>query len=725
MSNPQGQNRKSSIVDWKATQTAEGSRIARQVLPIAVAVMAALGAFFIGVYYWLGRPWQWTWMVLEMIQAVVLLTLAYALVRRGKLAASIYVTTLTLNLTVIIGPALVEGMLVAGVLASLIAFIFARLLAGPSEKRIVAVITAASLVAGIVLSGFQPYPILEIPVWVQVNTTAAGAVIVVLLIARILDLYDRRYQNSLGQAEEYANALARHREALEDRSAELSRRTRYLEATAAVARDAASDLDVQSLLSRVTTLVTERFGFYHTSIFLLDPTREWAVMAATSSEGGRRMLARGHRLRVGQEGIVGFVARHGTPRVALDVGGDAVFFDNPDLPETRSEMALPLQARGAIIGTLDVQSVEPEAFAKEDVAVLQTLADQVAVAISNARLFQQTQEALEAERRLHRQLTKESWASIAHTHAGLGYRYNAGSVARLGDQPSQADVAWKPENDDLTELTLPIKVRGQLIAQINAHKPKDRGRWTPHEISLMEDLAEELGLGLENARLYQQSQDRAHRERLTRQITEKVRAASDIESIAQTAAEELAKALGGDLAYVKLGIDTLHVNAISVGAAADEEAASVPQQVLDAGLTTSISGENGGRAILVAPIKVRGTVIGALGLQEAAVDRNWSDDDVALVETVADQVAQAVEAARLYDEARTRAQREQLATEIAGKIRSAPDIDGILRTAVCEIRRALGVSHGIIRLGTEMHLRPPNGQGDDRPTKARGDGSDE
>jgi GAF domain-containing protein len=117
---------------------------------------------------------------------------------------------------------------------------------------------------------------------------------------------------------------------------------------------------------------------------------------------------------------------------------------------------------------------------------------------------------------------------------------------------------------------------------------------------------------------------------------------------------------------------------------------------------------------VVAPIKVRGQVIGTLGFEDMAApgenqgtDRVWSTDEIALIETVADQIGQAMEAARLLNDAQRRARQEQLVTEITGRIRSAPDIDGILRTAVQEIRQALGVSHGVIRLGTETHLRPP------------------
>ena len=167
-----------------------------------------------------------------------------------------------------------------------------------------------------------------------------------------------------------------------------------------MARDATAILDVNQLLHETVHLISEQFGFYHAGVFLLDEANEYAELRAASSAGGQRLLERGHRLRIGQTGIVGHVTATGEPRIALDVGQDAVFFDNPDLPDTRSEMAVPLVARGRVIGALDVQSTRQAAFSSEDVSVLQTMADQLATAIENARLFTATQEALTETREM-------------------------------------------------------------------------------------------------------------------------------------------------------------------------------------------------------------------------------------------------------------------------------------------------------------------------------------
>ncbi len=175
----------------------------------------------------------------------------------------------------------------------------------------------------------------------------------------------------------------------------VAERTAQLETTSQVARDVISVLDRQELLNRVATRLSEAFGFYHVGIFLLDDAGEWAVLEAASSQDDVGAKAIGQQLKVGQEGIVGYVAAHNEARIALDMDHSAMHFTKLHLPQTRSEIALPLQVRGQILGVLDVQSREANAFTEGDMAILQTMADQVAIAIHNAHLFAELQVAKE------------------------------------------------------------------------------------------------------------------------------------------------------------------------------------------------------------------------------------------------------------------------------------------------------------------------------------------
>jgi GAF domain-containing protein len=182
------------------------------------------------------------------------------------------------------------------------------------------------------------------------------------------------------------------------------------------------------------------------------------------------------------------------------------------------------------------------------------------MAISNARLFQQVQQSLDAERRAYSQLTRKEWRELARTRRGLGYRYDQHGIVALNGDDKQGYAGTQDGDRGLPELTLPVSVHGHVIAQVNAHKLAEAGEWTAEETSLMETLTQRLGLALDNARLHQDSQRRALREQLTRQITDKVRAMPDVDAIAQTAAEELARVLGSSRGFVKLSTSPLDEN---------------------------------------------------------------------------------------------------------------------------------------------------------------------
>ncbi len=260
-----------------------------------------------------------------------------------------------------------------------------RAAVGTAGLSILAGLGLTCVELGGLLPSFHPLPL---EAWVHRSLDLVSVAVLLHLahrsITRSLQRV-RRNEQALAEANVY---LKTSRAVLKLRTRDLARRARYLQTTAEVARHVASVLDLQELLTRVVTLTSERFGLYHAGVYLLNESREWAVLRAASSEGGQRMLACGHRLKVGAAGIVDHVTRTGKPCVALDLGKETTMLDSPELPETRSEMVLPLQARGETMGVLDVHSAEPEAFSNEDMAVLQTLADSLAIAIQQARLFE-------------------------------------------------------------------------------------------------------------------------------------------------------------------------------------------------------------------------------------------------------------------------------------------------------------------------------------------------
>lgn len=194
---------------------------------------------------------------------------------------------------------------------------------------------------------------------------------------------------------------------------ETQRRATQLEAAAKVSRAANSILEQERLLSTVVDLIKDRFGYYHAQVFLLDPAGQWAILKASTGEIGERLLKRGHALRVGGDSLIGHVTSKGVPRNASDVGSDPIHFRNPDLPATRSELAVPLKVGAQVIGALDVQSTEPAAFGPDAIAVLSTLSDQLAIAIENARLYQTQIETAKKLREVDR-LKSQFMANMSH-----------------------------------------------------------------------------------------------------------------------------------------------------------------------------------------------------------------------------------------------------------------------------------------------------------------------
>jgi len=365
-------------------------------------------------------------------------------------------------------------------------------------------------------------------------------------------------------AEQLGGLISDLEQRVGERTRDLERRTIQLEA-AEVAREATSIRDVDRLLDEMARLISDRFGFYHAGVFLVDDAREYAVLQAASSEGGHRMLERGHKLAVGKVGMVGYVTGTGEPRIAPDVGEDAVHFVNPDLPETRSEMALPLRVRGEVIGALDVQSTEPDAFSDDDVSTLQTVADQLAVAIDNARLFEQTQASLREVEALYSDYSGEAWGALTRAGRIHGYTYDRVSVSPVAaDRPPEVQQALREgrvvavgggDGRDEATLAIPISVRGKVIGVLDIAKPGKAGEWMPEEMALVERVSDQLGVALESARLHQETQRRAASEQLVGEVTARMRETLDVETVLKTAVREIGEALGLVALELQLGTE--------------------------------------------------------------------------------------------------------------------------------------------------------------------------
>ena len=344
------------------------------------------------------------------------------------------------------------------------------------------------------------------------------------------------------------------------------RRARQFEAIAQVAHATISIQDEGTLLSHLTQVISEQFGFYHVGIFLFDEQAENVVLRASNSEGGRRMLKRRHSLKISQAGIVSHVAALGKPRIALDVGTDAAFISNPDLPETRSELALPLQLAGQVIGVLDIQSTESNAFQREDTETLSTLADQVAVAIQNARSYETTQKLLEEAQKTSGAFLQESWRLLQGEEQKIGYLIAGNTLKPLDKFVDSAQIRKAVgqgqaviENGEIATLAIPIRLRGEIVGVVDIRVP-DGHDWDPDEVDIAEAVADRLSLALESATLLRSTQRRAEIERLTADIAGKISSTTRFDSILRTAAEELSRVLGGSEVLVQIQPETLETH---------------------------------------------------------------------------------------------------------------------------------------------------------------------
>jgi GAF domain-containing protein/HAMP domain-containing protein len=320
---------------------------------------------------------------------------------------------------------------------------------------------------------------------------------------------------------------------LESINASNLRRAAQFESIARISRTISSTQTINELLPQIVETISDQLDFYHVGIFLLDARREYAVLVAANSEGGKRMLERSHRLRIGETGIVGFVTQTGTPRVALDVGLDAAFFNNPDLPNTHSEIALPLRLGPDIFGALDVQSTETNAFAEEDVNILSTLADQVSIAIQNARSHQQSREALIQAEAIAAQMSEQQWNQFVASKPVEGYYFD-GVDAKLINASN---------NKQAHSLAIPLTLRGTRIGTLKLSTNEPDRTWTEDEIAMAQATAERTALAIENARLLQEAQKRAAKERTIGQISARIGSLVSLENILQTTVQELGNTL--------------------------------------------------------------------------------------------------------------------------------------------------------------------------------------
>ena len=529
------------------------------------------------VFFSLRQPDLWRRYIPYFVAWVVLVTLALARRldprwRTGILVGLAYLAG-TLSLWI-------DGPLSAGWLYLLLVPLLFSILVRPRAGLYAAVASFAIYLAMAVvhhLGWLQPAGVLDITQWSTVLNLSATFGLLLIVATLLQWLFTSTLFTALHEAEErhadalYAQTLLRERaDELFATNTLLQKRALQLQAAAQVSSVAAlAALDPDELVQQVVNVIHERLGLRYVGLFLTEETGEQARLRAAAGEAGQQMLARGYGIAVGPDSVLGRCMMHAEAIIAGEV--QPISFAEPFasesahlLSDTRAEIALPLRSRGRVIGALDLRDTRPDAFSEDDVPVLQTMADQIAVAIDNAQLFAKTQASLRELEEAQRWYVRERWSEFVSGRTIPVYERTQPNVMPIADavppEVEQAmtrrEIVVQPSTDGgqgQAALVAPIVLRGEVIGVLGLHDMQEGRQWTADEIALVQTIADQMSLALENARLLEETQQRAERERLIAEITTRVRASMDVESIMRAAVRELGAVLGADRAFIRLG----------------------------------------------------------------------------------------------------------------------------------------------------------------------------
>lgn len=543
----------------------EKTRIAALLNSILLAVIV------IGATYTVIAPFLLGQYVSAVLTATIVVAslISRQLMRNGYISAATIILLTIFHVVLVASIAVSGGIFGASYFSLVMTTVVAGVLLGGRSAYIMAAINSLTGLGVMLLQEQLPEPMIpQMPI-----TFWSSLVVYVFFIAalqhasrrgfdRLLDNL-RNAQNKLTETNRELQEIGANLEqSVAERTAELDaanqrneRRAMQFEAISEVSRVISQTQSLESLLPQIAQVISQQFDFYHVGIFLLDSNNEYAVLTAANSAGGKKMLARNHKLKAGQVGIVGYVAGTGVPRIALDTTADAIYFNNPDLPETRSEMALPLLRAGKqIIGVLDVQSTEQNAFGQEDIRVLNILAEQVAIAIDNARLYEDTQKALLEAQMIYRGNIRAGWVKFVRAQQLAGVRRRSlrtNFLVEPVELPGESDVvltgrAFKKTDTDqkTSSLTVPMKLRGEIVGVMNI-KADDNREWNADELDIINAIIERAALSIENARLLTEAQKQVEKERAIGQISAKIGSLVNLENILQTTIQELGNTLPG------------------------------------------------------------------------------------------------------------------------------------------------------------------------------------
>ncbi len=409
-------------------------------------------------------------------------------------------------------------------------------------------IILGGIILGGVLRSVLPLPILSFTTLISILLLGYGVLSRQILnpLRELTSELERRVAERTQELEEANRKLAEQSAELTSATQRAERRAAQVTTGAEIARAATTVLDPDHLIANIVQLIQERFNCYYTGLFLIDAENRFAVLhygigVGSASQAGRIMKERGHKLKIGGQSMIGWACANRQARIALDVGQDAVRFANPLTPDIRSELALPLRAGERLVGALTIQSAQTAAFDQDDIAALQGMTDQVAIALENARLFTQTQQVMKELEQANRLLVRERWQEYT-ARAEESYK-----------------AEFRPDNIKITTgelphiLRLPLEQSGQKIGTLVMERGGEQP-WSSEEAQTIQTIVQQAVLAADNARLFEESQRLAARERLINEITARIRGSVTLDGVLNSAVKEISLVTGSAYAAIDLEI---------------------------------------------------------------------------------------------------------------------------------------------------------------------------
>jgi GAF domain-containing protein len=542
------------IVEWFQAAPSEGTEDARLFWQERILSAVLLGAAVLGTAAYLVnliptiQRGEWGWAVIytlafAWVLSVALIRRLHYNLRSASFLALLFILGLVSALQ--FGPAGDARIWMIGF--TVLAGVFLGLRAGLSSAFIS---TATLITIGVLMNQKVLIPSNEFLPPDNLNSWISTGIpffAMGLLIVASVGILINGINYSLQRGQQLTEELEQEQGRLERRSKALERRELQVRTAAEISRAISAELQAERILQQVVNLLQERFNFYFVGAFLLDERSRYAILRAGTGDAGKQMMAEGHRLIVGGNSIIGQAVDQRQACIALDTGAEAVHFDNPLLPRTRSELALPMVSAGQGLGAITVQSDQPEAFDEDDIAVLQGIADSLATALVNARLFEQVQENLEEIQTLHRQYLAEAWSSVAARSEVVSYTFENPLTGETGEIDEETESSEK-----LNTLQIPLILRDQVIGNIALETEKKV--WSPEEQAFIDAVTNQAVQAMENIRLVEESQRDATHDRVVADIVSKAWASTNIDTILQTTVRELGQALDASEALIQLKV---------------------------------------------------------------------------------------------------------------------------------------------------------------------------